>query len=398
MLYVINLAVLLLCGFCMLGAKWYFFVRHKNLTFHFTSYVFKNKENVFLSRNLENALTDMLQNKLQNTCIDVHKLQDIVGADFVSKVAPSAKIKNLKKYISQNEKAYNDYLIDLNEKYERIFEYNILKINIEKININLLLKSIINLTKNNTKIAVLLKNNDKNVIKTLFSVSNGNIEKKIIYDRLNILSLIKNNYKSNKIIKNKSFSPKILGINLHYNFVSKQLICMCKNNIVTYSNIFGLKLAEVKFDNVRFFCKKFLVNNADISKVFVDKEILLSPSMAGCMKITFASNLMQDMYDKVCQSECKRVINNILSLRYDYNVDTSYDFFVQKMLGIKILNGNITITPNRHYVNCDFRVKDFGVKVKVGSGKNEYVIDGKVFSNNIPISLEDIEKVDCILY
>ena len=166
MLYIINLAVFLLCEFCMLGAKWYFFDRRKNLTFHFTPYVFKNKENVFLSRNLENALTDMLQNKLQNTCIDVHKLQDIVGADFVSKVAPSAKIKNLKKYISQNEKAYNDYLIDLNDKYEKIFEYNILKINIEKININLLLKSIINLTKNNIKIAVLLKNNKKNIIKT----------------------------------------------------------------------------------------------------------------------------------------------------------------------------------------------------------------------------------------
>ncbi|MBO4937202.1 MAG: hypothetical protein J6C90_02640 [Clostridia bacterium] len=167
---------------------------------------------------------------------------------------------------------------------------------------------------------------------------------------------------------------------------------------MTYSNIFGLKLAEVKFDNVRFFCKKFLVNNADISKVFVDKEILLSPSMAGCMKITFASNLIQDMYDKVCQSECSRVINNVLSLRYDYNVDTPYNFFVQKMLGIKILNGNIIIAPNRHYINCDFRVEDFGVKVKVENGKNEYVIDGKVFSNNIPISLEDIEKVDCILY
>ena len=94
----------------------------------------------------------------------------------------------------------------------------------------------------------------------------------------------------------------------------------------------------------------------------------------------------------------KSTSSNILNLRYDYNVDTSYNFFVQKMLGIKILNGNIIIAPNRHYVNCDFRVKDFGVKVKVGNGKNEYVIDGKVFSNNIPISLEDIEKVDCILY
>ncbi|MFQ6772953.1 MAG: hypothetical protein ACLRFG_00565 [Clostridia bacterium] len=174
---------------------------------------------------------------------------------------------------------------------------------------------------------------------------------------------------------------------------------MCKNNIVAYSNIFGLKLAEVKFDNVRFFCRKFLVNNADISKVFVDKEILLSPSMAGCMKIDFCSSLVQTMYDKVCQSECDRVINNVLSLRYDYNnTDTPYNFFVQKLLGIKILNGNITITPNRHYINCDFRVEDFGINVKVGHGKNQYVIDSKVFSNNIPISLEDIEKVDCILY
>ena len=178
MLYFVNILVFVLCGLITLCIKYYFFDHKINKTFYFQQYVFKNKDNVFSTRSFENALSDMLQLKLQNVLLDKHTIQHKIYEDFINKTNTEYRIKNVETFVEKNEDRFNKYLITLNELYCNIFEYDILKINIKKININLLFKSIINLSKKYKKIAVLIKNNDKNTIKTVFFISNGNIDKK----------------------------------------------------------------------------------------------------------------------------------------------------------------------------------------------------------------------------
>ena len=213
------------------------------------------------------------------------------------------------------------------------------------------------------------------------------------------MDCINNNIKAKKIIKNKTLSPKILTIKTYYNFITKTLICVCHKNTIKYFNLFGQKLTEVRFDNVKFYTRKFVVNTSSVYTFFEDENILLPTELAGCMKLIFQSSVVQTMYEKACKKECVNILEGVVGFRYGYYKETTpYQFFIKKILGIIIDKNSITINPDKRYINSNFKVIDYNCDVIAGYGKNEYVIDGKKFSNNIPISLDDIEKVDCILY
>lgn len=357
--------------------------------FHFEPYVFKNKEYIFCKKDINNIIADILVYKIKNSQINAKLLQKNITKQYFS--------QNFNNFMKKDAKNYDfkffNFILELNKKYNNLFNFNFLIIN-KKIDKNFIISACEKIIEKGGQLGIVFA--DESRMKNVVIANGDGVKNFDVFDTYNLLGDLPTKTKRKYVLKSNCQSPKIKCVEMFGNYQTCDVIRVCYRNRVEYKNVFNQSLLKIYFDNVKFACQTSVVRHLNLFDMFVNNEIKFNNVFDG-YDIKFYDNRVQRIYNELVQTDTQQICADLTKL-FNHNPHSkAYNFFMREIVGLRNENNALVVSPNTRLIGCDFMMKDLGVEVKKGN-KACYLLDGKVFSASIPINYEDIAKLDCILY